>query len=562
MKITFKMALLTIISCAALLLFWQMSSKLSESAEIGGETYTNIILANELTADILPPPEYIIESYAYALRMYYTEDEGTETEITAAIKELKALYDERNTYWQTAFPEPESDIFDVFVIDAYNYGSEFFNTVLNELIPADKANDEAALNAAMEHIIEAYENHRNCIDETVIYAADYASRMTEAGSQTLRSRDTNLLIVLIISLLLIIILCVIISYGIVRSLKHGHDVITEIAKGNLHIKVDDRYISSDEAGGIVEGLKHVSSMLNQFKNYLDEVSNGLNEMSKGNIHITLRQEYTGDFAVIKESFSRFTAMFGQTLATIKSASESVSAGAKTFAESSSHIAQNASLQADSIHNLNNSSAALEDFSKQNAEMTGKVADVIKNAISEADKCENDVAQMYSAMSEINIMSQEMVKTIKAIEEIAFQTNILALNASVEAARAGEAGKGFAVVASEVRNLAVRSAAASKDTSKKISSSCEKISSGMVVAGQTKESVDSILSQIASISALVSELSESALEQEHEVEGIHHNVEKISDVIDKNTAAAEESAAASEELSSVAGELINSVNQFA
>jgi methyl-accepting chemotaxis protein len=159
------------------------------------------------------------------------------------------------------------------------------------------------------------------------------------------------------------------------------------------------------------------------------------------------------------------------------------------------------------------------------------------------------------------MSQDMVKTIKAIEEIAFQTNILALNASVEAARAGEAGKGFAVVASEVRNLAIRSAAASKDTADKISSSCAKISDGMAVAGQTKQSVDSILSQIASVSQLVSQLNDSALEEEREIEEINHSVEVISAAIDKNTAAAEESAAASEQLSSVSGELMNSVNKF-
>ncbi|MDR0944488.1 MAG: methyl-accepting chemotaxis protein [Ruminococcus sp.] len=561
LKIGLKMTILTLVSCTAFILSFILTDKMSEPAEIGGSTYSDIILANELTADILPPPEYIIESFAYALRLYYTEDSVEEDEIAAAITRLKSDYDMRNVYWQTAFPEQDDSVYKTFVTDAYKYGSDFFVIVSDRLIPADKANDEAAMREAMDSAIEAYENHRECIDQTVIYAADFAERMTVSGGEMIANRDRGLLIVLVVSLLIIALLCIAISVSVAGSLTYGNKVIGKIAGGDLSIVIDEKYISRDEAGGIVLGLKNVSAMLRQYKAYLGEVSDSLHEMADGNINVALKEKYTGDFAVIKTAFEEFQTMFGDTLSRIKSASNAVGSGSKTFAENSAALAADTNTQAASIRDLSGNSETLSMISESNAELSGKALSMINEAASEADRCGENVSQMFASMSEIKTMSDEMVKTIKAIEDIAFQTNILALNASVEAARAGEAGKGFAVVASEVRNLATRSAEASKNTSDIINSTGVKISDGMNVADRTKTSVESILSHITSVSGLISDLSETAENQKKEVTDINNSVSAISVIIDRNSTAAEESAASSQELNAVAVELMNTVERF-
>jgi methyl-accepting chemotaxis protein len=562
LKIAVKMMFIVILSIAAMLTVFLLSAELSKSAEIGGETYENIILANELTADILPPPGFIIESYAYALELYYTEDPALETRAVSAVEALRDSYDERNTYWLEAFPEQDISAYSVFVNDSYEYGSEFFELFFNELIPADEANDEAAMRTALDKIVAAYQNHRTAIDKTVSYAADYAARMTESGETQLTLRDSNMIIVVSVAAVILITLCIVIIKSIMRSLKYGHKVIRQIAAGDLTVEIDERYICRDEGGEIVSGLRDVSVMLRRFKDYLNEMSGALSEMSKGNLHIHLRQEYTGDFAHIKTVFYDFADTFGKTIALIKTSAEAVFSGANSFAESSADLAADSTKQAEEVHGLMRSSETLEGLAEKNNEKTTAATVIIKETEEKMSFCGVKVAELYDAMQTIEEMSKEMVKTIDAIEGIAFQTNILALNASVEAARAGEAGRGFAVVAEEVRNLANRSAEASKNTAEIIVASEAKIRGGMDVTRRTKEAVESILVKVNAVSDMITQISDFAAEQEREIVEINNSVSSISAIVDRNTAASEESAAASEELSSVANELLVSVEMFA
>jgi methyl-accepting chemotaxis protein len=561
LKIAVKMLFIVIIGIAAMLTVGLLSAELSKSAEIGGETYDNIILANELTADILPPPAYIIESYAYALELYYTEDPALEKTAEAAVKTLRDSYNERNSYWLEAFPEQESSSYGDFVDESYKHGSDFFDLFFNELIPADTANDEAAMREALDKIMVSYNGHRAAIDKTVTYAADYAARMTESGETQLSLRDRNMTIVIIVAAVILIALCIVIIKSIMRSLNYGHKVIRQIAAGDLSVQIDETYICKDEGGEIVSGLRDVSVMLRRFKAYLDEMSGALSEMTGGNLGVHLTQEYTGDFAHIKGVFNDFSDVFEKTITLIKTSAEAVSAGANSFAESSADLAADSSKQADSIHGLMKSSETLEALSEKNNEKTSEAAAVIKETEEKTNFCGEEVAELFEAMQTIEEMSKEMVKTIDAIEGIAFQTNILALNASVEAARAGEAGRGFAVVAEEVRNLANRSAEASKNTAEIIVASEAKIRGGMDVTRRTKEAVDSILLKVNAVSDMITHISEYAAEQEREVVEINNSVASISAIVDRNTAASEESAAASEELSSVANELLVSVEKF-
>jgi methyl-accepting chemotaxis protein len=151
------------------------------------------------------------------------------------------------------------------------------------------------------------------------------------------------------------------------------------------------------------------------------------------------------------------------------------------------------------------------------------------------------------MEKINESSDEIKKVVKVIDDIAFQINLLALNANVEAARAGKYGKGFAVVADEVRNLAVRSAAAVKGTTEMVDETVRNIGIGNELAAATAQQLE--------------EMSIASKEQAEGVEQINSGLGQIDQVTQGNTASAEETASAAEELASQAQELRSILSRF-
>ena len=174
-------------------------------------------------------------------------------------------------------------------------------------------------------------------------------------------------------------------------------------------------------------------------------------------------------------------------------------------------------------------------------------------------CMHQMQEMVNAMKDISHKSSEIKKIIKVIEDIAFQTNILALNASVEAARAG--GKGFSVVASEVRNLAEQSARASKNTAVLIEGSLQAVETGRKIADKTAQSLEQVAQNTQTVSCTVDDIADAASRQASSLTQVTQGIRQISYVVQTNTATSEESAGASEELARQAPALKNLVAGF-
>ncbi|MFR1802543.1 MAG: methyl-accepting chemotaxis protein, partial [Faecalispora jeddahensis] len=199
--------------------------------------------------------------------------------------------------------------------------------------------------------------------------------------------------------------------------------------------------------------------------------------------------------------------------------------------------------------------------KINAQHAGDASERVLAVCSKIEVSNQYMKDMVDSMSKINDSSNEIEKIVKTIEDISFQTNILALNASVEAARAGSAGKGFAVVADEVRNLATKSAQAVKDTALLINHSREQVEKGTVIADSTEQALAEVVQSIQVVTDNVERISEASSHQSEQIDQVTQNVNQISGVVQTNSATAEESAAASEELSGQAQILKELVEKF-
>lgn len=243
---------------------------------------------------------------------------------------------------------------------------------------------------------------------------------------------------------------------------------------------------------------------------------------------------------IEHSIETVTEDLSQTSSNLTSLSKELTTTSHKLAEGSTQ--QAASIQ--------ETSSTLEESSSMVHQTTQntKEAEILARKTKEfANKGNSEMQVMLGAMEELKRSSAEISKIIKVIDEIAFQTNILSLNAAVEAARAGEAGKGFAVVAEEVRNLAQRSAQAAKDTARIIESNIELSEKCLNITDQVSSSLVEINNESAKVSELLGEISTASQEQEIGISQINKAITQMEHVLQANAATAHESAKSAERL---------------
>lgn len=400
------------------------------------------------------------------------------------------------------------------------------------------------------------QSSRDISDAINVSAKEVADQFYNNAGQSEIKAYVAILVFTIMILFCVVLLNLYNIRSITKPVQEIEGAMRKLSTGVLDVEVS--YTSKDEFGRLAESMR---AMVAEFKNYIQNIAYVTSEISNGNMTVTVDTDYQNDFAPIKKSLEEIISSLNGTLSDISIASQQVAASSEQMTSGAQALSQGATEQASSAEELAASISEVSDKIKQNADNAIQASTNMDETTLEIEHGDAQMKKLVEAMNGIEDTSSEIEKIIKTIEDIAFQTNILSLNAAVEAARAGEAGKGFAVVADEVRNLASKSAKAAKDTTVLIQNTLTAINNGNDMVIETEKFLNQIAVRAESVNTLIKKISSASEAQASSIEQINLGINQISGVIQTNAATAEESSASSEELSAQAEALNALVSKF-
>jgi methyl-accepting chemotaxis protein len=527
---------------------------------------------SDLRADILPPPMFLVESFANASIMALNRDAYAVNEEKLA--KLEQEYWEADRKW--AKSDLAKELKTSLADNVRTHGKAFWDEINLSLKPAARRWDEDAMRQSHSRLLEIYRGHREGNDALVaqseVYSASVADR--NATTSALVLGGSALAVLLLGAALLFAYLWV--RRGMLWPMLATAETMREMAAGDHDSGLTTEH-RNDEIGTMTRAIETFRAALKSDKSraiaqteIVETLANALDRLANGDL--TYRIESMPEVVVVTErraksrpnlremyntSISRLEEMIGAVRAT----AVSVRTGSDEIRAASEDLALRNEQQAASLEETAASVGTTVGLTRQTAENAGVAKSAIAQTHRRATEGGEVVGKAVAAMGAIEQSAREITQIIAVIDGIAFQTNLLALNAGVEAARAGEAGKGFAVVANEVRALAQRSAEAARDIKALIDKSTAHVGDGVGLVGETGTLLAEIVAQVGSVTAQVNEIADTAAAQASNLEQVNVAVGSIDRMTQQNAAMVEQATAATRSLSSEAQRLGELVAQF-
>lgn len=365
-----------------------------------------------------------------------------------------------------------------------------------------------------------------------------------------RAAEVSLLFISVIIAVIAVIVAFILSTAITRPIIKCVNFAEQISTGDLDVSLDIN--QKDQIGILCDSLRTVVGGFRDKAAIVEKFAEG--DLT---VEIITLSEKDGLGISLQRMKHDLNMLIGQ----IVTAVDQISSGSEQIAEASQNLSEGAASQASSTEEVSVMVNEISGQAAQNSDNASQARGISEKATIDAEKGNANMGEVVSIMEKINGGADETKKIVKVIDDIAFQINLLALNANVEAARAGKYGKGFAVVADEVRNLAVKSAQAAKETSQKVEESIKNIQNGSNAVEVSAVQLKEIVNGSTQVSEILAEIAAASKSQDEGISQATSGLDQIDKITQENTGNAEETAAASEELSSQSLQLKGLVQRF-
>ena len=478
--------------------------------KVGGPIYNQIVLGKDLAADILPPPEYIIESYLEATLSLSDHDKtGVHRE---RLLQLKKDYDERHTYWSGR--EIPDGIKAKLVEKSHSYVVMFFDELNSKFVPALARGDSAG--AAQSHSIltKIYSDHRAVIDEVVKDTDQFTTNTESSAANQEHNLSSMEFIIAIIAMAIVVASIFLLIRLVIRPLSGMTSVMNELSRGNLDVEAPS-VGRHDEIGDMAQALLVFKK--NGIENQRLQAAKDADEKAKFQ-----RQQETD------ELFDMFGASVSGVFKTLSHASQNLADTAESMkgavAQTNTQIGAVAVEVSEAGTNAQSVAAASQELTSAIAE----ISRLVNTSSKVAEQGSTQASDVAARVIMLRDASEKIGNIIGIISDIASQTNLLALNATIEAARAGAAGKGFAVVANEVKSLSNQTQKATIE----IEAQINEIQSAI---GGTVQAVQAIGDTVTEIYQSSAEIAAAITEQQSATDEIARNIEFVSAATDRISA---------------------------
>jgi methyl-accepting chemotaxis protein len=505
--------------------------------KVTGPIYQQIVQGKDLVADILPPPEYIIESYLVVLQAERETDKTKQPQYLERFKKLKGEYDDRHAFWMKDLAEGEMK--QLLVEASFKPAMAFYDAALNEFFPALQAGDTVKANESVAKLTGLYETHRQQIDKLVA--------MTNARDLQIEKETNSLLgssnAIMLGLCLLVTIGCFVLSGLIIKSIRGTFIACTaitdSIAAGDLsiHVPIEGR-------GSVRMMLVSLKAMVDRFQGVVQQINNTSHQL-------------------VSSSDELFRA------------SEQIATNAENAAAESSSMATAGEQMAATSHEISHNCHSAAENSQSTSAIAENGVEVVAKTITVMQQIAERVKGLSGTVELLGQRSDQIGEIIGTIEDIADQTNLLALNAAIEAARAGEQGRGFAVVADEVRALAERTTKATREIGEMIKAiqgetrgvvvameeGVQEVENGTSEATRSSSALREILDQVNAVSGEIVQIAQAAEEQTATTGMISGNIRQITDLVQNTARGSHECASQASQLTGCAQQLEQILRQF-